>query len=719
MPRTVDSEPLASPQLAKPSRLAMGDPIRLIGTVAVIVGHVCDMELFNYAGSVRGGRMLDWWICCILDVASRWAVPVFIMLSGALLLGQKHQTPREFYGRRFSRVGVATLFWSPLFMFFAVWYLPESWGRSWHSVSADLLLGVPYAHMHFLFRIVGLYLFTPALRIFVQHASGAMLWSTVLLCFAVAGGHSVLSVLTGGQPNAFSRFVPFVGYFLAGYALRHVRVGRGGLLAAWAGFVATTAIVAWSMGHLLGRLGQTPPLTTGAGLLLDKLYAGYPVAHLGLEFLNPVRIVMGLCVWFIFAGTFKHPWPDRQPWRWLSRVGAPATLGIYLVHPLFREALYLKGYSATWHGALVGIPIVTLLVLVGSTLLTLALMYNPMARRTVGSDPIELPSKRGRILALGALLAVGGATAALLIITRPARQPRPQPTAAIPVAPAAPATTQISEDFIGQPGHVEGYPRASASHTPLPGPTSKPAAPATHPVLAASAVPADRPGHYRLVYRKKIGDRELVRPYLLYLPEGYRHDASRKWPLLLFLHGGWEGGADYDLLLLHGPPKLVEFYPRYRANLPFIVLSPQCEYDRSFAQQDMGDYALDLLETICASYRVDRQRIYGTGLSIGAQGIWSLAMRRPELFAAIAPLCAKGVDAPSAAKAIGKLSVFTAVGANDYQEFQEAGKTLVSTLRGAGGNVEFQILPACGHDVWTTLYAQRWLYDWFLKYRRN
>jgi surface polysaccharide O-acyltransferase-like enzyme len=499
----VPCAPAAAPSAPR-QRLHYGDPIRIIGTIAVIVGHVCDMELFHWADYAAGGRMLDWWLCCVLDVCSRWAVPVFIMLSGALLLAPTSQTPVEFYRRRFFRVGVATMFWSPVFMVFAVWYLPETWGKTWPRVFNNLMLGQPYDHMHFLFRIVGLYLFTPALRVFVRHADPKMLLATVILLFGVAGGNSVVSVLAGAQPNAFSRFVPFLGYFLCGYLLRDVKVSARGLAWSWVGFFICAGIVSASMGVMLKEFGQQAPIIRGEGLALDPVYAAYPVAHMGLEFLNPVRIVMGLCVWFIFAGTFTKAPPDRQPWRWIAKVGAPATLGIYLVHPLFREVLYLKGFNATWMGAWFGIPGVSLMVLVPSVLLTVALLYVPYARRIVGGDDIAIQSRRGRWIAGAAVVVASVATVLAIVLTRPPREPAADTTPPDPAPNVLPAVASLGQPIIGEASVAEGFIRASTHPAPLPGPTVKPAAPPANPRLMPSTQPVDRHGHYRMVFRKEI-----------------------------------------------------------------------------------------------------------------------------------------------------------------------------------------------------------------------
>ena len=118
--------------------------------------------------------------------------------------------------------------------------------------------------------------------------------------------------------------------------------------------------------------------------------------------------------------------------------------------------------------------------------------------------------------------------------------------------------------------------------------------------------------------------------YLLSLPEQYYEDSARRWPLLLFLHGSSESGLDIEKVKTHGPPKLIARGKKF----PFINVSPQSDVPSGW---DV-DQLFNLLQHVKKAYRVDRDRIYLTGLSMGGFGTWALAMKYPEEFAAIAPI---------------------------------------------------------------------------------
>jgi len=86
--------------------------------------------------------------------------------------------------------------------------------------------------------------------------------------------------------------------------------------------------------------------------------------------------------------------------------------------------------------------------------------------------------------------------------------------------------------------------------------------------------------------------------YLLYLPKDY--DKQESWPLVLFLHGSGERGADLELVKKHGPPKLIA----EGKDFPFIVVSPQCPKDRSWEPLELTA----LLDHVVSNNKVDKDR---------------------------------------------------------------------------------------------------------------
>lgn len=218
-------------------------------------------------------------------------------------------------------------------------------------------------------------------------------------------------------------------------------------------------------------------------------------------------------------------------------------------------------------------------------------------------------------------------------------------------------------------------------------------------------------GQHPYAFTKKI-TKEITLPYLLYLPENYTSE-NKSWPLLVFLHGAGERGDSLELIKRHGPPKLVD----EKKDFPFILVSPQCPTDNWWAETYMLEALEGLVAHISKSFRVDADRIYLTGLSMGGFGTWHLATRYPDKFAAIAPICGGGTAYQAAV--LKNIPAWVFHGAKDEVVPLEQSKEMVEALEKAGGIVKFTVYPEAGHDSWTETYANPALYEWFLSQHRT
>lgn len=196
--------------------------------------------------------------------------------------------------------------------------------------------------------------------------------------------------------------------------------------------------------------------------------------------------------------------------------------------------------------------------------------------------------------------------------------------------------------------------------------------------------------------------------YLLYLPKDYEKEKS--WPLVLFLHGAGERGDDLELVKKHGPPKLIAAGKEF----PFIVVSPQCPKDKWWEPIEL----VALLDEIGGKYKVDPDRIYVTGLSMGGFGSWRLAAYSPERLAAIAPICGGGETYWT--REFAHLPVWAFHGAKDTGVPLDRSQAMVDALKKNGGEPKFTIYPEAGHDSWTATYDNPEFYEWLLaQSRRN
>jgi predicted peptidase len=211
--------------------------------------------------------------------------------------------------------------------------------------------------------------------------------------------------------------------------------------------------------------------------------------------------------------------------------------------------------------------------------------------------------------------------------------------------------------------------------------------------------------------------RTVTADYLLFLPQDYTRQKSKRWPLILFLHGAGERGTNLARVKVHGPPKIVKDQPDF----PFVVVSPQCPS----GQRWDSDLLVALLDDVIKKYRVDRARVYLTGLSMGGFGTWNLGLSHPERFAAIAPICGGGdplvllLADPRKSKALKSLPVWAFHGARDSVVKLEESERMVNAMRQMGAaEVKLTIYPDAEHDSWTETYNNPALYEWFLSHKR-
>jgi predicted peptidase len=229
-------------------------------------------------------------------------------------------------------------------------------------------------------------------------------------------------------------------------------------------------------------------------------------------------------------------------------------------------------------------------------------------------------------------------------------------------------------------------------------------------LLTAGMAGAQTPGKQEAQSLNKQVTRTASAGYLLYLPKDYGKDPNKRWPLMMFLHGAGESGSDLEKVKVHGPPKLIAQGKEF----PFIVISPQCPsvkewWDRSTLNA--------LLDEVIAKYRVDEERLYLTGLSMGGYGTWELSTRFPERFAAIAPICGGGL--PRFAPRLKGMGVWVFHGAKDSVVKLDESVEMVEAMKAAGVDVKFTVYPEAQHDSWTETYNNPELYEWFLQHKRT
>lgn len=227
--------------------------------------------------------------------------------------------------------------------------------------------------------------------------------------------------------------------------------------------------------------------------------------------------------------------------------------------------------------------------------------------------------------------------------------------------------------------------------------------------------------------------------YQVYMPPGDAGDPAL--PVILFLHGAGEGGEDGLRQTIAGLPAAIR---QDRTRFPFLVVMPQAPAGRRWAYAPAQAAMAALEDAICA-YGGDRERIYLTGLSLGAEGAWSLAGQHPDTFAALVPVSGavtrdaigtnvEGDGRPrtatldprdpeepfeAIAQRLHALPTWILHGADDDVEPVEGARRMHRAMRAASAQVRYTEYPNVGHAAWDRAYAEPDLVRWMLSHRRT
>src|SRR5262249_27433913 len=132
---------------------------------------------------------------------------------------------------------------------------------------------------------------------------------------------------------------------------------------------------------------------------------------------------------------------------------------------------------------------------------------------------------------------------------------------------------------------------------------------------------------------------------------------------------------------------------------------------------EAGDLALELIEALCKEYRIDKKRIYVTGLSMGGYGTWGLLSRKPDLFAAAIPICGGG-DVKKAGK-FAKGPIWGFHGDKDKAVPVESSREMIKALEKAGAKPKYNEYEGVGHDSWTRTYRDEKVHEWLFEQKKE
>lgn len=347
-------------------RFAGADIARAVGVLAVVALHVS-----GYLTGTRGTFPDNVPMVAVLFQASfKFAVPLFVMVSGALLLGNRAETGGAFIRKRLNRILIPLVFWTAAYSLFSIYFRKDTLADL-AIVVDQIARGRVYVHMYFLWLILGLYLLTPYLRVWVSALSRRELAQLTMLILAGTMFDQGLRQWFGidYSPTVASWFAQFLGYYLLGYLLRPVVLGHR-LRTVTALFIAATvgtAVLWWTM----------PLFTTRA--------TGWP----GSLF-SPLVVVASAAV-FLICAELGETWAPAQPrvMRYVRRM-SELSFGIFLVHPMLVAVMYTYvPIETAATSPLAWCTVATLAVTLASFLITALAHFVPGLGMLVGKSRLS------------------------------------------------------------------------------------------------------------------------------------------------------------------------------------------------------------------------------------------------------------------------------------------------------------------------------------------
>jgi predicted peptidase len=222
--------------------------------------------------------------------------------------------------------------------------------------------------------------------------------------------------------------------------------------------------------------------------------------------------------------------------------------------------------------------------------------------------------------------------------------------------------------------------------------------------------------------------------YRIMYPKNF--DQSKKYPVILFLHGAGERGRDNESQLVHGGKLFATDYLQQR--FPAIVIFPQCSKESYWSNVDVDrstypiklnfNYGggpttplrmvMELLDNTLQQPYSDDDRVYLMGLSMGGMGTFELLSRRPNTFAAAVPICGGG-DPNSVSTYAENTPLWVFHGAQDNVVNPLQSMEMVTALLKAGVFPKFTMYDFANHNSWDPAFVEPDLLPWLFSHRRK
>jgi predicted peptidase len=223
--------------------------------------------------------------------------------------------------------------------------------------------------------------------------------------------------------------------------------------------------------------------------------------------------------------------------------------------------------------------------------------------------------------------------------------------------------------------------------------------------------------------REKILAPKMFRtlPYRLFIPLHY--DQKKKYPLVVYLHGGGGRGNDNQKQIDGGNGYLIDFFTsdKTQQQYPSFVVAPQAPGE-GWIKEDLItptpylQLVSDLIGELQRTYNIDAGRVYVAGQSMGGFGAFAIISEHPRTFAAGVALCGGGDQ--SKVSQLTNVPIWVFHGAKDESVDVERSRTIVAAIKNAGGKVRYTEYPDTGHIIWPMVVKETELLPWLFTQRK-
>lgn len=317
-------------------RMVHYDLLRIAAAFSVVMLHSA-AQFWNSLDIAS----LEWRIADGYNALSRFGVPIFVMISGAMLLSEQYKLDiRKLYAHNVLRLAVAYAFWSCMYGLLDCWFYGFS-HMSWGDIFREMLYG--RYHLWFLPMLIGIYVLLPILRVWVHNAQKKNLQYFLLLFFILKILVQTVGEIWSSNMLAYVLNMTqielacgYVGYFILGYYIAHIGITPQYRKILYIG-VLPSAILNVALGYGLSVRAQAP---------LGGIYDSF-----------------GLFTFCIVCAVFVFFTEVMSKVRYSARAEgfikeiSLGTMGVYMMHIGVMEILEKKGIHSMMIPNAAGIPL--------------------------------------------------------------------------------------------------------------------------------------------------------------------------------------------------------------------------------------------------------------------------------------------------------------------------------------------------------------------------